>query len=549
VQDGKRQLDPGLKRARVAGTAGAWADAYARLAALDRKRPLSPADLERLADAAYLTGRSDVFLRARERAHHAFTEAGDLSGAARCAFWIGFLLAGRGEIGPATGWFARARRLVERQSEDCVERGYLLVARAEQQLASGEHEAGLATAQAAAQVAESFAEPDLLALALHLQGRALLGRERVEEGLALLDEAMVGVTAGELSAPVTGLIYCSMIGACRRVFALDRSRIWTQALNEWCERQPDLIAYTGQCRVYRAEIMQLRGAWHEALQEVERALARAAASDEPGVAAVASYQSGELYRLLGEHDAAEQAFREASRLGRPPQPGLALLRLAQGRTAAAAAAVRNALAETTDALQRARLLPAHIEIMIANRDVEAARAACGELRDSVAVCRSALLQAQLDSACGAVELAEGRHAAALATLRRAWHGWRGLGEPYGAACATALVARAAELLGDPETAALERESARATFEQLGVAWDLTRIDGAPARPAARKSGLTRRELQVLALLADGRTNKAIAGELSISERTVDRHVSNIFAKLGVSTRAAATAYVYEHDLR
>jgi hypothetical protein len=221
-----------------------------------------------------MLGRDDDHVRALERAHHVYLNAGEALHAVRCAFWVGVNLAFRGEMGRATGWFGRAQRLVERQERDCVERGYLLVPVMLQHEASGDWEAAYATAADAAEIGERFGEADLLALAVHEQGHALVKQGQVEEGLGLLDEAMVAVTAGELSPIVTGLIYCSVIEGCQEVYALSRAQEWTAALTLWCEQQPDMVAFTGRCLVHRAEIMQLHGAWRDALEEARRARQR-----------------------------------------------------------------------------------------------------------------------------------------------------------------------------------------------------------------------------------------------------------------------------------
>jgi DNA-binding NarL/FixJ family response regulator len=502
-----------------------------------------------MALSAYLTGRHEGFLEAAGQAHQAYLEAGEIGAAVRCAFWIGLHLTNRGELGGATGWFGRASRLLDRESADCAERGYLLLPVARQQLASGDHDGCLATATEAARVGERFGEADLVALAVHVQGAALLESARIDDGLALMDEAMVAVATDELSPQVTGLIYCSVIGACRKVYALRRASEWTAALTSWCERQPELITYAGECSVYRAEALQLRGAWRESLAEARKVSERVALGFERRTTALALYQQGEVHRLLGEHRKAEEAYRDASRLGREPQPGLALLRLAQGDIAAAAAALRRVLAESRDRLQRIRLLPAYVEILLAAHDLDSADVVCGELEEISRTLESDVLAAHAAQARGAVELARGRAVVALPMLRTAWNGWQMIDAPYEAARVRSLLALACRALGDHDSAALELEAARTEFRRLGAAADEARLDALESGSAPRDShGLTPRELEVLALISTGRTNRAIAAELSISEKTVARHVANIFTKLGISSRAAATAFAYEHDL-
>jgi DNA-binding CsgD family transcriptional regulator len=484
-----------------------------------------------------------------ERAHHAYLEAGEPVRAARCAFWVGVNLATRGEMGPASGWLARAQRLVEREGRDCVEQGYLLLPSVLQQAAGGDYEGASATAAKAAEIGERFGEGDLIALAVQEQGNALIKQGLIEEGLGLLDEAMVAVTAGELSPIVTGLIYCSVIDGCQEVYELGRAREWTALLTEWCEQQPDMVAFTGRCLVHRAEIMQLGGAWLDALEEARRAGERLAESTNQLATAQAFYRQGELNRLQGKLAVAEKAYREASRCGWEPQPGLALVRLAQGDGDAAAAAIRRVAGETTERLKRARLLPAYVEIMLAIGDVQGASSACDELEEISAGHESGMLGAIVAHARGAVDLTEGDVRAALVALRRASQAWQQLEAPYEAARARVLIALACRALGDDDAAALELEAAGSIFAELGAAPDLARVESLTrGAPSGDTHGLTARELQVLRLVAAGETNKAIAAELVLSERTVDRHVSNIFNKLSVASRAAATAYAYEHQL-
>jgi DNA-binding CsgD family transcriptional regulator len=538
-----------LRRGRESYARGTWMGAYESLSQADGAAPLGAEDLELLATSAFMLGRDDEFLSGLERAHHAYLDAGEALRAVRCAFWVGMNLALRGEMGRASGWLGRARRLVEREGRECVERGYLLVPVMLRHEAAGDWEAAYATAADTADIGDRFGDRDLLALAVHEQGRALIQQGRVEEGLGLLDEAMVAVISGELSPIVTGIVYCSVIMGCQEVYALHRAQEWTAALTRWCQEQPDMVAFSGRCLVHRAEIMELHGAWRDALEEARRAHKRSEQGKNQSAAAQAFYRQGEVYRLQGEFAAAEEAYREASRRGCEPQPGLALLRLARGHDDAAAAAIRRVVGETTEPLKRARLLPACVEIMLAVGDTREARSACRELEEVSARYKSGMLGAMVAHAEGAVHLAEGDARAALLALRRAWEVWQELEVPYEVARVRVLLGLACRALGDHESAALELEAARGLFSQLGAAPDLARVDSLTRRTASVDAhGLTARELQVLRLVAAGETNKAIAVELVLSERTVDRHVSNIFAKLGVSSRAAATAYAYEHQL-
>ena len=355
---------------------------------------------------------------------------------------------------------------------------------------------------------------------------------------------------------MTGIIYCSAIASCQRVYALDRTREWTAALTRWCEAHPQLGMFTGHCLVHRAEIMQMSGSWPEAVEEARRAVERCVHAPEREAAGRAHYQEAEIHRLRGEFAAAEAAYRSASRSGIEPQPGLALLRLAQGDRDAAASAIRRMVGATSDRLQRTRFLPAHVEIMLAVGDLEEARAASLELDETASSFNTEVLVAIAGHARGAVQLAEGNFHAVLDPARRAFGIWQQFGAPYLAARLRVLLARACVALGDVEGARLELEGAREVFERLGARPDLAAVEaiGASldgdrkAKTPAGRHGLTERELQVLRLIASGKTNKAIARELSLSEKTVDRHVSNIFTKVDVSSRAAATAFAYEHEL-
>ena len=538
-----------LQEGRASYAKRAWGDAFRSLSLADQASPLGGDDLERLANSAYLIGSDDDFLKALERAHHVYRHAGENARASRCAFWLGLQLSLQGESGRATGWLARAHRLLEKTGRDCVEHGYLLLPVAEQQLAAGDCRAAYVTATDAAQIGDQFTETDLIACARHLQGRTLIGQGQVEQGLALLDEVMVAVTAGELSPLITGLLYCSVIDACQQVYALDRSGQWTSALEQWCAGQPEMVAFTGTCRVHRAEILQLHGAWEDALEEARHACERFAQGIDQHPPAAAFYQQAEVHRLRGEFAAAEDAYRSASRWGCEPHPGLALLRFAQGRTDTAAAAIRRVADDTTHPLRRTRVLPAYIEIMLAAGDVGEAQLALRDLEAVAATFRTPVLCAMAAHARGAVELAEGNPQAAHRSLRAAWQAWEQIEAPYSAARARVLTALACRALGDDEGTALELDAARAVFERLEARPDVARIESLtdPTQPE-RSDGLTVRELHVLRLVATGMTNKAIATKLFLSEKTVDRHVSNLFTKLDVTSRTAATAYAYEHKL-
>ncbi len=539
-----------LARGRDSYARHGWRDAHEALTAADRSAALGPSDLELLANSAYMLGREQEYRELLERAYNGHLQAGEPLAAVRCAHWIGLSLASRGELGLAGGWLGRAERLLEREGRDCVERGYLLLPRIFEQEAGGKLERAAATAAEAAAIGERFDDPDLFSIATHAQGSALVSLGRLREGLALLDMAMVAVIAGEVSPVSSGIVYCGAILACEEAHELGRAREWTTALTRWCEGQPDLVAFTGRCLVHRAQIMRMEGSWEEAIEEARRAAERCLKGQNPVAAGEAHYQRGEVHRLRGEHPAAEEAYREASRQGWEPQPGLALLRLAQGNGKAAEAAIRRVISEAGEPGKRARLLPAYVEILAAVGDLKGAEGGCAEL-DSIAAAEEepGVLAAVAAQARGLVELAQGNSQASLAALRRADELWRRLAAPYENARARELIGLACRNLGDEDSARLELEAARDTFARLGAATDLARVDGPGGLGGNTDSqGLTKRELEVLRLLSAGETNREIATSLVVSVRTVDRHVSNIYAKLGVSSRAAATSYAHEHRL-
>jgi ATP/maltotriose-dependent transcriptional regulator MalT len=536
-----------VQRGRTSFAQAAWVDAFESLSRADEAGLLEPSDLERLARAAYMLGRDDVYISGLTRAHYAHLDAEDVPRAARCTWWIGLNLLLRGEGAPAMGWFARGERLLEREERDCAERGYLLLARMLQSFGEGDFEAARAAAAEAVEIGERFGDRDLIALGVMDQGHALLELGRTREGLRLVDESMVAVTSGELSPIVAGILYCNTIAVCHDAYELRRAREWTDALTLWVERQPEMVAHTGVCLVHRAEIMQLRGAWRAALEEAERVGAEGVLNQRASGRALRV--RGDLHRLRGEFDAAEEAYRAATKRGNEPQPGLALLRLAQGNSDAAIAAIRRVVGEAGEPLMTAALLPAHVEIALAVGEIEEAAGASDELEAISASHGTDALGAMSAYARGAVSLARGDAAGSLTALREALRAWQSLDAPYESARVRVLVGLACADLGDADGAALELEAARSAFEELGAAPDLARVDSllAPDR-AARPHGLSPRELEVLRLLAAGETNRAIASRLVLSQRTVDRHVSNIYGKLGVSTRAAATAFAYEHRL-
>lgn len=524
----------------------AWSEAYEGLTGLAERQPLDAEDLERLAVAAYFVGRDDDSARAWERAHQVWLRLGDPDRAARCAFWLGLGLLLRGEAARANGWFNRGKRVIAELGGDCAAHGYLLVPAAIEAQGRGEPHEADALYLEAVNIAERFAEPDLLALGLLGRGEAAIALGQASAGLALLDEVMVAATSGEVIPITAGILYCAVIDACMQVFDVRRATEWTDALTRWCDGQPGMVPFRGQCLVHRSQILQAHGEWDEAVSEAASAEERLVLHPAMGVAC---YQRGELHRLRGELEAAEQAYRQASRHGREPAPGFALLRLAEGRVEAAAVAVRRMLDEVRDRTARLAVLPAFVDVMLAAGEGPAARAAVDELAGLVADSQSPFVSAVAAHAEGSVLLAEGDPPAALAALRRACNGWRALGMPYECARSQELVGLACRALGDDDTGDVELEAAGAVFERLGAATDAARVAGhrATGHPPST-TPLTERECDVLRLVAAGRTNREIGATLVISEHTAARHVQNIFTKIGVSSRAAATAFAYEHGI-
>ena len=522
-------------------------DAHRALSQADHEQPLAGDDLERLAVSAYMIGRENEYLAVLERAYHAHLEADDPRRALRAAFWVGVNLARRGEMAPAGGWLGRARRLLDREEGECVEHGYMLLPRVFEEEARGKWGAAADLAGEAMAIGERHGDQDLFALLGHERGQCLIRDGRIRDGLAHLDEAMLAAGSGELSPIVTGIVYCGVILACQQAHDPRRAREWTAILSDWCDDQPEMVAFTGRCLIHRAEIMQLGGEWPEALEEARRAADRGHRGENPQAVGEALYREAEVRRLTGDLDAAGRAYREASQLGREPQPGLALLRLAQGNRDAAAAAIRRAVEETGDAGARGALLPAHVEIMLATGDLEAARAGADELQRMAEEFESTALEAAAASARGSLDLARGEPREALAALRRAAEIWNQVEAPYETARARELIGRCCGALGDQESAKLELDAAAVAFAQLEATPDLARLKSL-GEPTASPHGLTARELEVLQLVAAGRTNRQIATTLVISEHTVARHLQNIFSKLGVSSRTAASAFAFSHDL-
>lgn len=530
----------GPARARERYERREWRQACDELLAM--RAELDAADLERLAVSAFLVGRNDASDQAWAAAYRRHREDGEVEGASRCVFWLAFRLVNDRQWHQANAWVARLERLGGAAPDDTPLQGridYLTGLRA---ALEGDLASALGDLERAADIATRRGDDELGALARLSLGRVHIFLGRITSGLRLLDDAMLAVSSEPVSLIAIGDSYCTAIEACHDLFDVRRGHAWTDDLNRWCDEQPDLVPFAGVCQVHRAEFLQLRGAWVEAKTQADLAKERLSEPFRQLAYGAAVYQQGELHRLRGEFDRAETCYRDASAAGRDPQPGMALLRLRQGRTEDAAQAIGRAVSEAGGPLQRAPLLAAQVEILLAADRVVDAEVPAAELAEVAALLTSPLLAAAADRATGSVRLARNEARHALADLRRASDGFRALEIPYEVATTARLIGTARASLGDREGAALELDTARATFARLGAQPDLSPISG------HEPTGLTARELEVLRLVAQGSTNRSIGTTLGVSQRTVDRHVSNILVKLGVSSRAAATARAYETSL-
>jgi DNA-binding CsgD family transcriptional regulator len=538
-----------LARGRVAFEQDRWSDAVKLFCEADAVHPLSAEDLERLATAAYLAGADALNVDARGRAHQAYLERGDARAAARSAFWLGFTLMDRpDQQALAGGWLSRARHLLDAIDGTSVEHGFLLCADAYQHVVRGAFEAADREFGEAGRIGQQCGNLDLMSLARHGEGRILLGSGRTAEGLAVLDEVMAAVTGGRVAPLVTGVVYCSVIGACHDCFDLRRAREWTEALARWCDAHPDIVPFRGICLIRRSALLRLQGEWAPALTEATRACRHL---DRPGLhheIGAAICEVAELQRLRGEFQAAEASYRDAARSGRSPQPGLALLRLARGEVEAAVTAIGHALDETTRLPARVHVLRAAVEILLAGGEIEQARAAATDLATIAGTLQAPFVQAAALFADGTVLAARGDIRNAIGRLREACTLWTELDAAYEVARTSEQLGRAYLATGDREGAALQFDTAASLYEEIGAAPDVARLAAHATSAASASRLLTGREVEVLRLIATGRTNRAIANDLAISEKTVARHISNIFNKLDLSSRAAATAYAYRHKL-
>jgi DNA-binding NarL/FixJ family response regulator len=540
---------PALERARQAFELRSWGEAYTGLSLAGRESDLDPADEERLATSAYLTGRDAEADDAWMRAHQRYAERADWRRAARCAIWPATCLIFRGDFSPAVDWIARATRALDNAGQDCAEHGWLLTLTGLPMLFGGDPDAADHRFMAALEIAERFGDNDLSVFTILCHAFVLISQQRTAETTALLDEVRLSVLAEKISPIMIGIAYCTAIDMCQQMFDLRHAREWTANLTRWCDSQPDLVPYRGNCLVHRCEIFHLQGAWTDALDAATRACEWLSGPTQWDSLGSAYYQLGEVQRVKGEFADAEAAYLKASRAGRDPEPGMSLLRLARGESRPAATAIRRALDEAESLLARSKILPAFVEVMIANNELEAAQDGAAELQQTADTIGAPYLRAIAAQASGAVLLASKDARTALRQLRKALAAWRDLDAPYPAARVRELMALACRSMDDHASAQLEFDAARVGFEQLGARPDLTRITGLMdlrSRPGAGR--LTARELEVLALVASGKSNRVIAADLVLSEKTVARHVSNILTKLDLESRSQVTAYAYRHGL-
>jgi ATP/maltotriose-dependent transcriptional regulator MalT len=537
-----------IETGRAAFRSRDWGAAYAALSAADDDAPLATEDLELLATTAYLVGEEHRFVELMARVHRETIQTGDAVAAAHAAFWVAFSLFDRGLAAQASGWLRRGEAALGSIPGRSSAQGYLLALRAVQHVAQGDPQTALEMFTEVYELGLRFADPDLLAFGRLGQGQALVRLGEVEQGASYLDEVMVAVTAEEVSAMVSGLVYCGVIETCHRTFDVGRAREWTGALTRWCDKQPDLVPYRGDCLVHRAQILQLNGDWGLAMTEADRAGALLASLHGNPLQGAARYEKAEVHRLRGELNQAEECYREAAERGHETQPGLALLRLAQGRVDVGLAGIRRALDEAKPEANRPRLLAAHVELALAAGDVRAARQAADELGCVARGVGAPFLEALAARSTAAVLLAEGDARGALASARLAWGIWRRLDVPFEAARSRILVGLASLRIGDLDTAQVEIGAARTVLEQLGAVTELRTLAQQDSAVGEEDSVLTPRELEVLRLVAAGKSNRAIAADLVLSDKTVARHIANIFVKLDISSRSAATAYAFQHDL-
>jgi ATP/maltotriose-dependent transcriptional regulator MalT len=535
-----------VRAARDALARRDWAAARRDFLAAKVQHALRSDDVHALAEAHWWLGFIQEAIAAYEEAYHRYLTEDRQERAAMSALDLAGTLFLRGDDAEGSGWMSRFHRILN-ELPDGVERAYANYFELETRAALMSLDEVAQQAHLIQEVARRDGDPNLAALSLVLEGRAMIRSGRVDDGMALLDEAMLNATSEQMNPAFAGNIYCNMIAACHELGDLRRMRQWTKSLARWCNQVPPAVLFTGICRVHQAQLLTVSGAWGEAERAASRVCIDLAGIQVESVAE-AHYALGEVRLRRGDLKGAESALEQADRLGRDPQPALALIRFAQGHRARARAMLDVALAAVAgQPLARARLLTALVEVTLEDGDLEAAKKAADELAETAATFGTDVLRAASLQATGAVLLSDAQWVEALSVLRESCRTWQDLDAPYEAARVRLLLARACNALSDTDSADRALNAAADVFDRLGAKLDARKLATLRRTPRL-PDGLTEREVQVLTLVAAGRTNRQIADALVISHKTVARHLSNIFVKCGLTTRAAATAYAFEHDL-
>ncbi|MDQ4215804.1 response regulator transcription factor [Microbacterium capsulatum] len=522
-----------------------WTGRFEELAA--RETALAPGELDDLGQAAWFIGRDDVSARAWERAHLAYLDAGDLPAAVRCVFWLGFTLSEQGQEVLSRTWMGRLYELCARPDADRRTDAFRGLCDAVVRFAEGDMDGSVRLYRAAADLAAAVGDGDLDALATMGLGHSLVKLGRVEEGFASLDRVMLMIGSGRVSDRAAGPAFCAVVAGLLARGDLERARVWTRDLGDWCDSQHGLEPFRGECTLHRATVMQLGGEWKAAAKAADQVC-----RSDKRVETIANawYRAAELHRVAGRAAAARDAFRQAAALGREVQPGLALLHRDAGELETAWAGLSRARSSLLGPAERAEVLAAVVAVALDRGRIADAHTAAEELAGCAESFDSLSMRALAAQAQGEIALREGRPAEALAKLRAAWLDWRHLDAPHQAALVRVAIGSAARAAGDEEGALLEFDAARAVLEGLGAVPDLARLErlAATTRREPADPGLSRREREVLELVARGWSNRHIAERLFLSDRTVARHVGSILSKLDVPSRSAATAYAFAHGL-
>lgn len=524
-----------------------WSGIYEEL---KKKEPeLNTEDLYQFALAAYLTGKDRKSIDILTHLHHQFLKKNKIKQAIRCAFWIGMLLMFKGERARGSGWFSRAHRLVEDHQYEGSENGLLLIPAGLGFLGAGNAEKAYTNFKKAHEIGKNYGDPDLSILGLLGQGQAMIQMGEISNGVSLLDESMVAVEFADISPLVIGIVYCAVIETCQLIFDIGRAQEWTTVLSQWCESQPDLVPFRGQCLIRRSQIRHIHGEWPEALDEMHRACELLSTPPGEPAAGEANYQLAEIFRLKGDFQQAELRYMEAHRWGRKPQPGLALLRLMQNEEDKALENIKTSLDEAKTPLQRIKILPAYIAIMLAHEKIKETHLAVDELKVAADKYDAIYLQAITAYCQGSLLLKENDPNGACKFLQKSLNLYNQLVAPYEIASVRLSLGIAYRDKGDNDSAGMEFTAAKWIFEELEAIPDLKKVEAfIEEKKGIDRHGITLREHQVLQLVSEGLTNKTIGVKLYISERTVERHLSNIFNKLQVNSRTEAVTFAYKHHM-